>query len=601
MWRLRGQRHPKGLDATAGKRKNVMSKVLHSRHEARHPRKRGGRPICLGTPWLALLLFTGVVWAAPPILTQNEPVLQEWRQQNPGGPVPELVREKEGGTRIEWSGNLTEDSYGNSLTSANGSMNSPLRTGTFSKTQFRGDLRAVAPGGEVKHFQLGLSASNDRSVLSLFPRQINNLQVGASGSDYFLALGDVSANFSSLSSMLGARGATGQFKFGALTATAFTGIVAESWEALNGDVVRRQFLRDVRGLKFEYQALPSLKVYLTSQTGKDQANSLPAGTSYSTPLTIRSSSLGFRFQEGALQVSGESARGGSQAEGQAGLSGHADLLDATLSLGSASLRTGYHNLSAAFASLSGAAQAGINESYLGADWPVLSWVSVGGEVRSTLMRALPTSYSPATSSRTRSHSLRAHINFGRHLPGWGVALQESESQTRDAMQVQSRNTQSSVALSYSSPKTSASLGHGLGRMRNEASPAYNSDMSSWQFNLARNFMGDGTWSLGANLNGSLQRQDMASGSNSRNVNYTLGLNGQRAAWGSFQLSLTDGLSTQSYGQPALKQRSVQLDASRPLFAGNSIKLYLRDSKRNIGNPMLDSRESVGGLQLASQF
>lgn len=244
---------------------------------------------------LAAVLVTALPVRSEPVrVDANDPVLQAWRQQNFGGPSPALAQQEDGSTKIVWTGSITADPYSNQVESASGSMNSALQSGTYNKVVVQSDLRGIGTNGQTTHFQLGWTASNDLAVLSQHPRQINNLQIGRSGQDYLLALGDVMPNYSSLGSALGLRGLIGQIKVGDASFHAYAGLVAPSWEALGGLVPRNQYLRDVFGGKAEYQLLPQLRVYATAQSGQDRAGSVPAGASFTPALSLHSISGGFQ-------------------------------------------------------------------------------------------------------------------------------------------------------------------------------------------------------------------------------------------------------------------------------------------------------------------
>lgn len=310
--------------------------------------------------------------------------------------------------------------------------------------------------------------------------------------------------------------------------------------------------------------------------------------------------------EGGFQVSGEYARGSSQAEGQDRQSGNALLLDATWQISTWMLRAGYHDLDPGFATLSGMAQAGIWETYLNADWNAATWVTLGADLRQSKNRTLATAFSAASTTRNNADTVRANLNFGPNLPGWGVSLQKTDGRQRDSQDQLTRNIQRSASLNFNSPRVSASLGYGSGESLNQALPDYSSENTSWQFNVARTYS-DGTptampnWSLSLNFSGAVQKQAMALGSASNNVNYTIGLNGQRTGWGNLQVAFTEGYTSQPYGGPELRQRGLQLEASHPLTTTATVKLYLRDNQRNIGDAVLAAREEVSGVQLLTPF
>jgi hypothetical protein len=564
-----------------------------------------------------LLVVPGFAIAESPQTVTNDQAAQSWQQNNFGGQAPQLVQQEDGTTRIEWKGGVSADVYTNSVTTSNGTINTPLRNGTFYKGVVQSDLRGISSTGTVNYFQFGLTQTDDHSVLSLYPHQINNIQLGRSGQGYLLAMGDVAPNFSSLSSALGARGIIGQKQIGDTIVYGYGGVLAESWEALDDLVVRNQFVRDVYGVKLEHAWSQGLKVYATGQTGSDREGSITNHTLAATALAakLHDYSVGFQYAEGQFQLTGETASGGFQQVTQESHSGRASILDAGWRGQTVSLRTGYHDIDPGFASLSTMAVAGVKEIYGGGDWMAASWITLGADVRnsknSTLMffqsPGFNPVYIPTKISDTDSGALRANINFGPDLPGWSVGLQQNASKTRDLMSNVSRNGQSSATLNYATPAWTSGLGYGLGKVRNGASPAMDSDTTSWQFMLGRSLNNADTttpasWMFNVNLNAALQDQQLLlAGTSSRNVNYSLTFAGQRVNWGGLNLVLTNGLTTRPTGQPDLKLRSSQLEAVHPFSPMSSAKIYLRDTQRNIGDPLLGADERVVGAQFIYTF
>jgi hypothetical protein len=566
---------------------------------------------------LVFLVVSGLAVAEQPETVTNEQAAQSWQQNNLGGQTPQLVQQEDGTTKIEWKGGVSADVYTNSVTSSNGTINSPLRNGTFYKGMVQGDLRGINSAGSVNYLQFGLTQTDDRSVSSLYPHQINNIQLGRSSQSYLLAMGDVAPNFSSLSSALGARGIIGQKQIGDTTVYGYSGVVAESWEALDSLVVRKQFLRDVYGVKLEHTLTQGLKVYATGQTGSDREGSITNPSVAATALAakLHDYSGGFQYAEGQFQLAGETASGGFQQVTQESHSGHASILDSGWRGQTVTIRAGYHDIDPGFASLSTMAVAGVKEIYGGGDWVVAPWITLGADLRNSKNSILmffqspgfnPV-YLPTKISDTDSGALRANINFGPELPGWGLGLQQNESKPRDPMSNVSRNGQSSATLNYATLTWTSGLGYSLGKVRNEASPAMDSDTTSWQFMLGRSLNNadnatPASWMFNVNLNAALQDQQfLVTGTNSRNVNYSLTFAGQRVNWGSLNLVLTNGLTTRPTGQPDLKLRSSQLEALHPFSAQSSAKIYLRDTQRNIGDPLLGADERVVGAQLIYTF
>lgn len=554
---------------------------------------------------LAFLAVSGIAMAEQMEAVTNDHAAQSWQQDNLGGQAPLLVQQDDGSTRIEWSGGVTVDAYTNKVTTANGNMNTPLQSGTFYKGVIQSDLRGINPAGTVNYFQFGLTHTNDRSILSLYPRQINNIQLGRSGQGYLVAIGDIAPNFSSLSSALGARGFIGQKQIGDTTVSGYGGVVTESWEAFDNTVVRNQFLRDVYGVKLENSFTQNLKIYATGQAGTDRTGSItnPLLSAFALTEKLHASSMGFQYAEGQFQLAGETAVSGYQKDTQEGRSGRASILDAGWSGQAVALRAGYHDISPGFTSLSTMLVAGIKEAYTGADWTVAPWITLGADLRNSKNSTLAT---PSQTTDTDSGAVRANINFGPNLPGWSLGLQQDGSNTRDPWSSVSRNAQTSAALNYASPAWTAVLGHGLGKVRNDASSAMDSDVTSWQFMLGRSLSdaadaSPASWLLNVNFNAALQDQRLLSGTGTRNVNYSLTFAGQRTGWGNLNLVLTEGSISRPDGQPDLKLRSAQLEGVHPFSQTNSAKIYLRDARSNIGDPLLGVDERVAGAQYTYSF
>ena len=132
-------------------------------------------------------------------------------------------------------------------------------------------------------------------------------------SDLMFALGDVAPNFSSLSSALGLRGLLGQRQFSGVTASGFTGLIAESWEALDNKVPRTQYLKDVHGLKLEKKWGASLITYLTTQSSSERE---PTTLLAQLPATARGKSRsvtgGFQYQKDQFSLRSEERRVGKE-------------------------------------------------------------------------------------------------------------------------------------------------------------------------------------------------------------------------------------------------------------------------------------------------
>jgi hypothetical protein len=558
----------------------------------------------------SLLLCQDHAWAqsAEPVeLAPNDQVIQSWQQNNMGGSSPTLKREEDGSTRLEWKIGGTLDAYTNNVQSAGGFVTSPLRTGTFFRNSFSSDLRAIHRDNVVDYFQLGMSHSNDMAVLSQNRYQVNNVQLGRAGENYMVALGDITPNFSSLSSSLGARGLYGQRQFGDMTVYGFTGLVAESWETLDNRIPRNQYLKDVHGVKLEKAFGSSLRAYVTSQAFSEREPSGPLAQPLFAPRgKSRSMSGGFQYQQDQFTLAGEMADSRFEDGGNADRDGRAGILDASWRGESVGLRAGYHDITNGFTSLSLAAQAGVREAYTGVDWTTASWLTLSTDLRRSRSTTLPTVWAESTHIDTDSAALRATINFGADNPGWALGLQQAAANSVNSAGQLARSRDFSSALNYSTPAWNAGVGFGSGKVISEVSPASDSLNSNWSFNVGHTFSDAQadhvqTWSFGVNFSAAAQKQRLMAGGQTANTNYTVSLTGQRAGWGSFSLMAMDGATKQPMGGPNLRVRGLQFEAVYPLQGQCSVKVYARSTHRNIDDPLLSSREDVAGLQLTYSF
>ena len=544
---------------------------------------------------------TGNVKVSP-----NDQVLQTWQQNNLGGATPALLQEGDGTTRLDWHGGVTVDEYNNDIQSANGATNTPLQSGSFYKAVVNNDLRVIRPDGTVDYVQLGVTGSNDRAVLSQNPYQVNNLQVGRATTDYRVALGDIAPNFSSLGSALGVRGLYAQRQFGDMTIHGFAGQVAESWEVLSNTVPANQYIKDVQGVKIEKAFGTNLKTYFTAQTYSEREAPTMAQQISAAPGISHSVSAGFQYQQGQFGLTGETASSSFTDDGTNDRVGHANIIDTTWRGETTALRAGYHHIDAEYTSLSLAAMPGVQETYVGGDWVATPWITLSTDLRKSKNSTLATVYADSTSMTTDSATLRAMMNFGVEHPGWGLTLQRVDAQTTDALDQVSRHSDSSATLNYTTADLMAALGYGIGRVTSETYSTNDSETENWSLNLGKTFSNlqpdaPATWSASVNFMATSQAQRMiVSGGSSNNTNYTLTLTGQVVGWGSLNMMLTDGLTTQPTGAPGLRIRGVQLDGTYALQRG-SFKLYLRKTQRNVDDPLLFSAENVLGVQLLLNF
>ena len=541
-------------------------------------------------------------------MVPNEEVAQSWQQGSPGSAAPVVERDEDGSTRLEWKGGVVYDSYTNEIYSAaSGNQTTSLRPGTFFKSSLSTDLRAIHKNSAVDYLQLGASHSDDRSVLSQGEYQINNMQVGRTGDGYMLALGDIAPNFSSLGSSLGLRGLYGQRQFDKLTIHGYTGLVADSWEALDNHVASNQYQREVYGLKVENTFGTALQVYLTSQVFLERQ---PEKTSF--PLTdaraiSHTDSLGFQFQQERFTLTGEMAGSSFADGGNADRQGQAAIVDANWQGDGLGLRAGYHDIATQFTSLSMAAQPGVLEAYAAVDWTMASWISLTTDLRSSKNSTLALAFAPSTFVQTDATTVRANINFGVDHPGWGLSLQQADAVAVDSASQSSRRSDVSSTLNYTAPSWNSSIGFGQGSASSVASPDYDSATENWTIAAGRSFSNatqdtPESWSAGVNISANSQAQRLVlSNTQTTTVNYSISLTAQRARWGRLNFSLTEGETTQPSGAPVLRVRGLQMDATYPFTGQNSLKIYMRSNWRNIDDPVLYVKEYVTGVQLNYSF
>ena len=544
---------------------------------------------------------------APVLVSPNDQVIQSWQQSNPGGAGPALKRDEDGSTQIDWTGGVVVDVYNNNIWSAAGQINTSQATGTFFKNSFTSDIRAIQKNKTVNYFQLGATQSNDLSVLSQSRYQINNLQLGRSGEGYLFMLGDVAPNFSSLSASLGLRGMFGQRQFNDVTVYGFTGLVAESWEALDNKVPRTQYLKDVHGIKVEKMFGTSLKTYLTTQSSSERE---PTTVMAQVPTTARGKSRsltgGFQYQKDQFSVTGETAGSSYEDDGTSDRQGRAMVVDANWRGDGISFRGGYHDISTGYTSLSASAQPGVREAYGGAEWTAASWITVGSDLRRSRQSTRAVSGFESTFVDTDALSTRASVNFGPSYPGWTLAMQQAVSQSINSAEQRSKNSDFSSVLNYVSSTWNSGISVGNGKVVSEVSPSSDSVNDAWSFNLGRNFSNSlpdmaESWNAAINFTAGAQTQRLMAGGKTTNTSHTLAFIAKRAGWGSVNFLMTLGETTQPNGNANLRLRAFQLDGTYNITPKNTLKMYVRNSHRNIDDVLLASKENVAGLQLNINF
>ena len=90
---------------------------------------------------------------------------------------------------------------------------------------------------------------------------------------------------------------------------------------------------------------------------------------------------------------------------------------------------------------------------------------------------------------------------------------------------------------------------------------------------------------------------MFTGAETKSRTHGFTVNGQRSEWAQFALTYQGSVVSQTTGGPDLATNSVQLEVSKQFGQQNSLKAYLRQSQRNVGDAALRTDERVFGMQL----
>lgn len=554
----------------------------------------------------------------------NEEALKAWQAASGNQVVPNIVKADDGVSKLEWRSTLSADAYRNDIKPPPhlpGALPTatPLNTGDFGKLVLATDIRLIEPGGQVNYLQAGFTATNDRSVLSRYPSQINTLQIGRTGQGYQVSAGDAAISFSQLGTTLGMRGVNVQQQLGSWTLASYGGVIAESWDALynrtplDAGPVRNRFVRNVLGAKAEYAVMPGLKAYTTLQGYNDNVGSIGGPSISQQPSDARALSTGLSYQAGPWTATSEVAASRYEERYQLARRGNALLVDAAYRQATWSARSGFHDIDPTFVSLSQAVPPGVKEYYAGADWTVAPWLSLGADYRNATSRiaglvllaapadpALPPPL-PITASATSTRALtsRANLNFASTVPGLGLSLSHTANLGEDAQKQHNRNQNSNGALAYSSPTWTGNVSYAAGKVANNISPQSDSKTHGAQAQLGRNYAGTIIpWSLGWSLTAGQQIQKLVlTGAQTKSRTQGISLNGQRSEWAQFALTYQGSTISQTTGGPDLTTHSVQFEIIKQFSQQNSLKFYLRQAQRNIGDAALRTDESMIGFQL----
>ena len=544
------------------------------------------------------------------VLADNDTVLAAW-QQSAGGAQPELVKQDDGGTKIEWHGGVTLDRYTDSV--SGGTLLTPMRSGSYYKADIHSDLRAITPDGDTAFAQFSLTNTNDRSVLSSHDSQINSLVIGRSGQDYDFRFGDTSLDLSRLAGSTGGmRGVQAQRRFGTSTVVSVAdGVLTPSWEELDGAVPRTQYLRHAYAMKLEQGIGDATRLFVTHEGYSDDPNTIDSSNALLTAASASLTTAGFNYQRNNLSVSGEAATSRWQEKGQNAHDSRAYAVDATWSGQSYGLYGGYHDTGVYYASLPGQAAPGIRETFVGGNWSAASWLALNLDLRRSQNRvanAMASGSSTLSSTRTDTVSAQQSITFGQRLPGLSLGLRQSVSNIKNSDGSSSRTAEYGANVSYSGQRWTSGIGYDLNRIDNALAPQSAGRTQTWTANLGANleFGGDAStppaWTASMNLTGTLQSYKSGLGTRSNGSSYGLQMHVQRGQWFVLDANYSEAfVSSPLAGGPTVRTRTYSVSAAHPFGAQNAIRFYLNNNGTISGAANQLYSEKQVGAELVYQL
>ncbi|MBW6508423.1 MAG: hypothetical protein K0A94_02655 [Desulfuromonadales bacterium] len=546
-------------------------------------------------------VLTPVQAAERILLASNDQVLVAWQEGQQGGPTPQLVAQEDGGTVIQWQGNVSYDFYRRE--SRGGHLVTPYGTGNFYQGRLASDVRALHPRGSVSYLQFSGRYTDDPSVLSkAVGGQLDTLQFGHVGTGYQVAFGDVAANFSTLGTSLGLRGVLAQTLLGKTTVSATAGYLSQDWETLVDSSKRTQYLRQAYALKIETPVHDNLRVFISGQGYRDDSDSIDAGLTLLPTASTQAGTVGFAFDLGRFAVQAEGGASRFREKGGESETDHALIVDVGWLFDALALRAGYRDIGLYYNSLSTQGGNGIEEIYLNGNWRAASWLSVNADLRRAENEIAGFGGS-SSFSETNALATSAVITFGPDFSAWSLMLNQSLSDGENSNGSTNRNQTYGAVVSYADSNWNSGLGYQLLDVKNRGSYSSDSQIDSWQFHLSRTWQGYRetvpSWHLTPTLTVNYQDQKLDIGNGSSTLNWQLGLSGERARWGSFAAGYGEGRTTQT-GRSDLRQQNWQIEVGYPLWKEALLKAYYSGNRVSGSEPGQGAnyREQTFGLHFA---
>lgn len=555
----------------------------------------------------SLALLSATAYGEPLRVADNNQVLAAFAQATGSAP-PDLIKQEDGGTKIEWRGGVSFDRY--NTTASGGNTLNPRITGGYYRLAAQGDLRDVAPDGRLSWLQFGATGTDDRSV-QRHATLINTIQAGHSGQGYLVAGGDVNVDFSTLGTRLGVRGLLGQKYIGQTLVSTSVGTLTPTWNDVWARDDRSQYLRNVASLKIDTPFSTSTRGFLTVQGYDDDSASLAESRVMLAPTSGRTETIGIAYQKEQLSIQGELGLSHWQVQDQGRVSDHALVLDGTWAGNGYGIRAGHHNLGLYYTSLSTQAAPGIVETYLGGNWQVAPWVGLQGDLRHSENKAAGggvTVLASAVNSGTFSQS----FNFGPNWPGWGAALTQtlSDGELPDGGTV--RQSVYGGTVNYANTRWSSAFGYSQLAVKNNAAPAAlptaaaangTTDIWTLQWNrLLSDNPAQPSWTSNLGLNAGYQDQQLDNGTHGNTRQIGCNIAASKLGLGTLNMSYIIGWIKPTTGGADLKNQSYAVDIAYPFYRNRgTVKAYVQDIINASGDTALKNTTHILGAQVALTF